>query len=322
VAHSLPQTTAELLIRASEGVYVLGPETSTDDVSTFLGGSAAHAAPALEGARELGFVAQGQDSDHWIPGPLARLLASVPPAEKTVLLRLQLEQYEPYAVFRDRLLAGESSADAARQTCIKFTFAIDALDAETVLVNWGTYSNGLRYAEDRKLLVTVDPDIDRTIVAVQERVVAERAAIRAHIVARLGVDAAAFATGEIIDRLIDSYFDLVNGDPVRDSVFHLGHALEAFVKKVAEIDPVVVLPATTRTLGGVAQHLRNERRFNDKHHGLIVGLTALRNAADHAADAEVGATWEISRRTAMAANELGWAVMRSFFETRAGRAEL
>lgn len=323
MTHVLPQTTAELLIRAAEAVHVLGPEASTDGVGTFIGGAATHARPALTGARELGFVSNGADADHWNATNLARVLASAAPGEKMIILRLQLENFPPYSIFRDRLLAGEHPGDAARQTCLTFSLSIDPIDAEGVLTNWGTYSNGLRYGQDHRLLVPVNEKVRAEVLALSERILAERDAVRAHVVEELGVDAAGFVTGEILENLIDSYLALLKGDPPRDGAFQLGHAIEGFAKKLADLDPPLTLPGNANTLGQVARSLKDQGRLTSKHHAIVSGLTAIRNATDHAGDPEIGgATWIVTKETALVANQMAWRLMRSFFALRSGNPEL
>ncbi len=316
----LPNTTAELLLRAAEAVSVLGDEASTVEVAAFIGGSPdQHARPGLIAARELGFLRQGLDTDHWSADALARLLATSPPGEKAVLLRFRLETFEPYTLFRNRLVAGEKSADAARQTCQKYQLSIDPLDAETVLINWGTYCGGLAYGDDQRLLVAVNDDLLTEALAIHENVLAQRDSVQAHIIKNLGVEGAGFATGEILDRLVDSYLGILTGSPPRDALFNLGHALEAFVKKLARVDPAITLPAHVKTLGAVAAELKTQGRLLPKHHALVAALTALRNAADHAGDAEIGgATWALSKDAAFAANHLAWIAIRSILAVARG----
>jgi len=250
-------------------------------------------------------------------------MASAAPPEKMILLRLELEKYEPYALFRDRVLAGEDPSEAARQVCVRHGLPTDPLDAETVLKSLGTYCGGLVYGPDRRLLVKVEPLQEVEGLHVLARVDGERNAVRAHVVEQLGVEAAAFATGEIIERLIDSYLGVMQAADPRGAMFELGHALEGFVKKVATVDPPVTIPSSSRTLGQVATTLKNAGRLNSKHFALVMGLTALRNAADHTGDAEIGgATWVVSSETVVLANQLAWRLMRSILATRSGNPEL
>ena len=322
MAAALPQTTAELLLRAAEGTYVLGPEVSTDDVARFLGGNATRAKSALEAARELGFVLQGQDGEHWNPAPLAQTLAAASPAEKPVLLRFQLERYRPYAVFKARVLAGEGQRDAARQTCVAADLVTDDLDVEETLVNWGLYSGGLVYGDEKQLLAAGDEVLLREILVVQESVLAQRDTIQAHVTQHLGVDAASFATGEVLDALVDSYLTILGGGPYDQAMFQLGKGLEAWVKGLADLDPALTLPQGTNTMGAVANFLRQQSRTTGKHHSILMGVVAIRNAADHSVDADIGATWDITRDTALAASHLTWALMRSFFAARLGNFAL
>jgi hypothetical protein len=173
------------------------------------------------------------------------------------------------------------------------------------------------------LLVAVEPFLEVEGSRVLARVSGERDAVRAHIVEQLGVDAAAFATGEIMERLIDWYFDVTRGADPDAAMYQLGHALEGFVKKIATIDPPVVLPAGARMLGQVARELNRVGRLNSKHYALVTGLTGLRNAADHTADAEIGGqTWYLTSDTVIVANQMMWRLMRSFFAVQSNQFEL
>src|SRR4029077_9025783 len=140
---------------------------------------------------------------HWNGTPKARLLAQASQAQKTLLLRYELEAYEPFALFRNRILAGESPENAARQVCVVFEIEDDAHEVERTLRDWGTYSRGLSYAEDQSLLATVDQDLFRRVLEIHEVLLDQRAAVQAHILDRLGSDAGGFLTGEPLDRLED-----------------------------------------------------------------------------------------------------------------------
>ena len=318
----LAPTTAELLLRAAEATHILGPEVSTEDVAKFLGGATDRAEHALRAATELGFATQGSDNDHWTGTRLARIAAQLRPEPKTILLRYQLEQFPPYAAFRNRIIAGEGAAEAARQSCVQHGLSVDALDAEGTLINLGTYSGDL-LRDGGQLVVVVDAGLEKMILEIQALVMEARQAVNAHIVQQLGVDAASFATGEALDYLVDSYTRVLDGQPYADAMFLLGKGLESWLKQLVTLDPPLTLPAGTNTMGAVARFLKENNRLNSKHHSILSGIIAIRNASDHSADPEIGgATWTVTRETALAVSHLTWSTMRSFFAVRNGNHAL
>jgi len=315
----VPQTTAELLLRAAEATYVLGTDATTSDVAEFIGGTEARAENALAAARELGFVRQGSNASHWTAQPGAQLLASSTPAEKAVLLRFQLDRFAPYALFKARIAAGEQPKDAARQVCIANGSSADPLDVEETLLNLASYSGGLVYGADREVLIAGDVELLKGVLAIHETVMATRDTVQAHIARKLGVEAASFATGEVLDALVDSYLTVLGDGPYDQSMFQLGKGLEAWVKALATIDPPITVPSNVNTMGAVANLLRGGNRTTGKHHSMLLGVIAVRNAADHSIDPDIDATWEISQDTAIAVSHLVWSIMRSFFASRDGR---
>lgn len=314
----LPQATAEQLVRAAEGVHVLGPEASLDGIARFLDGTPARAQSALEAAEALGFVTRSAAPDTWTGALVAGALAASNAAEKTVLVRLHLERFRPYAVFRARIAAGEHPKDAARQACVSEGLTSDPLDAEETLLNWALYSQSLVHGPERELLVPGDDQVLHKALAIQEAVATKRDTVLAHITQKLGVEAAGFAAGEALDGLVESYLTIIAGGAMDHAMFQLGKGLEAWFKKLPELDPDITLPPGAMTMGAIANSLRGHGLTTRKHHALLLGVIAVRNAADHAADADIGATWAISRDTALATSHLAWSTMRSVFAGRAG----
>ena len=319
----LPQTTAEDLLRASEAVDVLGPEVHTDDVAIFIGGSNSRAKKALTAARDLEFVDQGADADQWNGNAAGRALSQADQAQKTVLLRYQLESYEPFTLFRNRIVAGETPENAARQVSLACNLTTDQHEIERTLKDWGTYSRGLIYAEDQSLLAAVDAQLFQEVLDIRKTVLDERAAVQAHVIDELGPDAAGFATGECLDKLVDGYFDLVRGQPADQSIFQLGKGLETFLKALSDRDPPLNVPGNVRTMGQHAHFLKTQGRLKEKHFQVVMGIVGIRNAADHAGDPEIGnSPWAVSKAAAFAAHHLTWAFMRSWFAAEEGNYEL
>jgi hypothetical protein len=106
------------------------------------------------------------------------------------------------------------------------------------------------------------------------------------------------------------------------AMFQLGKAVEAWEKKVVDADPQHTLPEGTNTMGAVAKFIKDENLATAKHVSILMGVVAVRNAADHSADPEINATWAISRETALATSHLTWALMRSVVAWKSGVYEL
>src|SRR5215510_4731873 len=112
------QTTGDYVMGAVEAVVVNGKPTSLVMITEFLGTTSANATAALEMTVELGLVSQDANNDYVANSPLCRFTAI--PEQKTAVLRILIETYRPFTVFRERLLATadlNAAAHATRTIC-------------------------------------------------------------------------------------------------------------------------------------------------------------------------------------------------------------
>src|SRR5690348_15459769 len=98
----ISQTTAKYVMGAVEAVVVNGRATSVNLIAEFLGTTVANATAAVEMAVELGLLA-ASGADFVTLSPLCRFTTNG--EQKTAVLRILLEHYRPFTVFRERLLA-------------------------------------------------------------------------------------------------------------------------------------------------------------------------------------------------------------------------
>src|SRR3972149_5686938 len=96
--------TAEQAVTAVEAVAVNGGPTSIDFVASFSDLPRDQAEAALNLAADLGFLLHtaGKFS---VASPLCRLVVTANQMQKAAVLRLVLESYRPFVVFRERLVA-------------------------------------------------------------------------------------------------------------------------------------------------------------------------------------------------------------------------
>jgi hypothetical protein len=247
------------------------------------------------------------------------MLAQATPPQKAVILRFHLEAFRPYALFRDRLVAGETPESAARQVGVKYGLAADTHEIERALKDFGAYCKGLSYSEDQTLRAHVNTELLAELLAIHQEVLDDRAAVQAHILDRVGPDAAGFLSGPAMDSLVDGYLSLIKDRDPRASVFHLGNAIEQFLKDLADREPALTVPKKVKTMGQYAQLLKDSERLRSKQYQIVMALVGLRNAADHQGDGEIDNNqWTIQEETAKAAHHLAWSFVRSWFKTDAG----
>ena len=105
--------TAEQTVAAVEAVQVNGP-SSASFVEKFCDLSPQRAEEALNLGVDLGLLSL-TGNDYKVASPLARFLTTPHDRQKASVLRIVLESYEPFLVFRDRLTATGSADTAAQQ---------------------------------------------------------------------------------------------------------------------------------------------------------------------------------------------------------------
>src|SRR5579859_7044496 len=134
------QTTAEHVMGAVEAIVVNGRATSLAMVAEFLGTTPTSATAALEMATELGLVALN-GANYITNSPLCRFTAI--PDQKAAVLRILVESYHPFTVFRERLVATADLNSAAHATRTVCALPAHRDVVKETLVSLGTFSRAL-----------------------------------------------------------------------------------------------------------------------------------------------------------------------------------
>ena len=280
---------------AVEAVVVNGRPTSLDLVAEFLGTTVANAAAAVEMAVELGLLGPN-GTEYVVLSPLCRFTTN--PEQKTAVLRILLEHYRPFIVFRERLLATADLNAAAQATRTFCTLPAHRDVVKETLVSLGTFSRALipggggHYQLEKKPLAN---SLQQIAAACTDRVISE-----GRIRDQLGPVAQSVLAPDrdaIIVPLADALMkaNVRNG---RGAVQQAGNAVEAHIVAMAA-RMHVDLTGTS----GIMERLtrfQNPRRLPRKliHIGSYLG--AIRNAADHGPDADINnQPWEIRDATGL-----------------------
>src|SRR5208283_2626685 len=114
VGRAFYPATAEQVIAVAEAVWAK-TTADADFVSGFCDLPKQQTEGALGLAADIGLVAVAAGT-YTPASPITRFTSSHDETHKAALLRIMLESYEPFAVFRERLIATNSAEKAAEQT--------------------------------------------------------------------------------------------------------------------------------------------------------------------------------------------------------------
>jgi len=289
------QTTAEHVMGAVEAIVVNGKPTSLAMITDFVETTPANATAAVEMAIELGLISQDANQDYVALSPLCRFTAM--PLQKAALLRILVEGYRPFVVFRERLVATSDLNATAQATRVICGLQAHRDVVKETLLNLGSYSRALAPSGGGHYQLEKEPlanFLQTLAVSCTDMAQAEL-----RIRDQLGPEASATVTREnVVLPLADALFKASQRDP-DGAVQQAGNAVESHIVEMAGRMGVNVAGAN-----GIVQKLtrfQNPRRLPTKliHIGNYLG--AIRNAADHgAADPDIpGAAWQIRDATGL-----------------------
>lgn len=287
------QSTAEDVIASIEAVVVNGGKDSTPDfVAQFVDVPLDRARNALKLGVELNFLAESTGKFS-VASPLCGLLVTPKLRQKAAVLRVALESYEPFVVFRERLTATEFAHQAAQQTKVVLGLNEHRDVIKDTLINLGTYSGALD-TEGGGVYVPTDKAIENDLLSLAQScqdITAAEGRIRLQVGESAGESV---SREEVLLPLANALLKAAAGDAL-GAVTIAGNAVESYLEKLANRMGVNVTGAN-----GINAKLDKFLQVAKLPKKLIsVGkyLGNVRNAADHGVDAEVGAAWTIQEST-------------------------
>lgn len=289
------QTTAEHVVGCVDAVVSYSRPTDHAMVAAFLDIQEKQAKAALNTAVELGLLRKS-GTNYSVGSPLCRFLATSNQPVKAAILRIVIEAYEPFTVFRARLETTLDLNIAARQTKSQLALGASREEVKETLISLGTFSQALlpdgggRYRSGVSLLpdafgVIAKQAIDLTSAAQRIR-------------AQLGPVAGAFSDeASVIGPLANALIRAGNGD-ARGAVVEAGNGVESHVTALAVAASVSLVGAT-----GIGAKLDRfgvaPARLPKKLIAVGKYLSNVRNAADHGVDSDVGKAWDITESTGL-----------------------
>ena len=287
--------TAEQIVAVVEAVVANGKASTSEFVAEFGDLTDVQATNALTLAVDLGFLKKS-GSNYSIDSQVCKLLRSPNDEEKAAILRVMLESYDPFLVFREQIEATESAQTAARQT--KTLLDIDAHREEIkdTLLSLATFSGALipasggKYERDSKAisnllheLAVACADLSAAIHRVREEIGPDASNVVSH--------------KNVITPLAAGLRFAAAGDG-REAVVNAGNAIDTFLDEFAGRAGVSLAGAT-----GINGKLDKLQQTNALPRKLVFKgkyLGHIRNAADHGNDSDINDAWAIHEGTGRA----------------------
>ena len=252
-----------------------------------------------------------------IGSPLCKLLRTPQDREKAAILRVALESYEPFQVFREEHDATGNVSDAAQRTKVKLELTCHREEVKATLLSLATYSGALtpgqgnNYSRDAQGLTAL---LDELVAGSREIADATQT-----IRLELGVDIGLVDHTLVIQPLVAGLRHAVAGAG-REAVLQAGIAIENFLVAVAAHHGTSVTGANG--VNAKMERLVSARLYPSKLHNVCKYLGHVRNAADHGADAEISAPWDVSGQTGRNYVFVATMFIRAMLAHRQGRHDL
>ena len=297
MSRAFSRATAEQVISVVEAVVAKQLRADLDFIAEFTDLPKEQAGKALQLAVDLGFLRQSKAKGEFYHtvNPLSNFLMTPKSSQKAAILRVMLESYEPFVVFRRHLQASESPDAAAQRTRTLLQLDAHREEIKDTLINLATYSGALT-SESGGRYATGSEEFDNPLEALAVNC-AEMASAEQRVRSQLGQDASAMVSyPDVVQPLANALRYAVDGD-ARSAVLHAGNAIESFMDEFAGRNGVALTGATGINAkidkARVANKIPGKLAFKGKYLGHI------RNAADHGNDPEVSAAWQIRKATGL-----------------------
>lgn len=287
-------TTAEQAAQVVEAVHTMRSAQSSD-VEKFCDLSSTQAKNALDLAVDIGLI-EDNGGTYKASSPLVRFISVPEEKRKAALLRVALESYEPFCIFRQRLIATDSSVTAAQQTKVLLDLDAHREEIKDTLISLGTYTNALSAQGGGKYRASsaeVSHQLEELAASCNDLAGSE-----ARIRAQIGSYSDDLDLNEVIRPLASA---LLKAQSLQTSqaVNEAATAIESFLARLAQRMNVSLAGAN-----GVTQKLDKFRTNNSLPKKLVEAgkyLAQIRNAADHGIDVDpdVGSVWVIQESTAL-----------------------
>lgn len=292
MSRSLSRSTAELTIQVAEAIYV-NKKCVLQFVADFCDLSSDQAQSALELAADIGLIKRS--GTNYVPStPLIRFICTPDESKKAALLRILLESYEPFVVFRERLNSTNSVDTSAQQTKVKLDLDAHREDIKDTLISLGTYTKAITGLGGGRYESTAEGMTNQLVEIANS--CDELASAEACIRTEIGDYSDKVDRSEVVQPLANALLKARNNQ-ASEAVTDAASAIESYLVRLAGRKSVDLSGAT-----GLTSKMDKFRTNNVLPKKIVEAgkyLGQIRNAADHGVDVDpdVGAVWRILDHT-------------------------
>lgn len=284
------QATAEQVVIVSEAVVSLGGGSAAT-VAAFTDLPQATADSALKLSADMGLLAENA-GQYAVKSPLCRLMRTPQDREKAAILRVTIESYEPFLVFREEHEATNNVTNAAQRTKVKLGLNCHREQVKETLLSLATYSGALTAGQGN----TYERDARGLTALLDELAAGGREVAEATLTVRseLGDAAGQVDYNQVILPLAAGlrHAAASNG---REAVLQAGIAVENFLTHAAGHHGTNITGANG--INAKMDRLTQDGHYPAKLQNVCKYVGHVRNAADHGADNDIAAPWDISAQT-------------------------
>ncbi len=287
-------TTAELVIQVVEAVQI-NKNTTIELIQDFCDISNKQASNALKLAQDLMLIKSNNNFFEPL-GPLVKFISTPNDKRKASILRIALESYKPFVIFRERLSATGSVDTAAQQTKTMLDLDAHREEIKDTLISLGTYTNAL-FSKGGGQYDIVSSGIENVLSKIAEG--ATELSTSEYIIRnQIGNKSNDLDRNDIILPLSQALIRANAGDSI-NAVSEASRAIESFIYKLS-----IMLNVELSGASGINQKLAKFRSDNKLPKKIVEAakyLGQIRNAADHGIDADpdVGEIWNIQKSTGL-----------------------
>ncbi len=288
-------STAEDIVGVVDAILAKPEDCTKNYISEFADVSLTQAENALIMAEQLNLITINSDGTYGSNSYLARLIVSSRnDKHKAAIMRLVLEQYEPYVKFKTRYLFTDSMDKASKQIKTMYGMNSTYKDIRNTFINIGTYSRALINDGASSYMFNQD---DISYIEILELALKFKANDDNALSNQLGESLCDYLdTEKVFKPLSEAYSKIQNEMSDKKSIIlYAGNAFESFLQQIADENGISLIGKTG--IGKKTDALSSV--LSKKHRGMIQYIVQIRNAADHGADPdEGGGVWDISDETA------------------------
>lgn len=297
MAYEILPTTAEQIISATDAV-LLKNGCDAQFVSSFLDIPEDVSGNALIMAQQIGLVNFDNTTNlfHSV-SPFATYLVTCNDKQKAIVIRLLIEQYEPYKFFKERLWVTGLADVASEQVKICYALTSHRDVIKNTIISLGTFAQSL-ISEGAGLYRVAEVDRSEVNFLLKfDEIISQRE--KAEIIVRklINKDALSFIDQEeTLNPIITAYHKLHEcKTDSRSPILYAGNAFESFLIKYSNHYHIDLTGKTG--INSKIDKIANDGKMTTKHKFIGKYIGHIRNSCDHGVDTEINQSWNISEQT-------------------------